>query len=240
MHRRCAGRPARSRSPPPPLAWSSPGAASSSGSGSAAAGTTPAGTTSAATTSGAATPAHRFQRVRHQLRPRSPRSSCPRAPCRSRPRSATPGSTATPTAARRRTRSPPSTQVAAGQQIDDGHHVQDNGTTTHSTYDYIVQPNGQISLPTSQFAPSTAGVSIKVVSGGIFWPSAAQLASGQPVHTTLTMQITIAGKTQKITEHITSQGAGHPVGHGPGRHLQRLRRERRGSRDHRRLQHDHR
>ena len=28
------------------------------------------------------------------------------------------------------------------------------------------------------------------------------------MHTTLTMEFTIAGKTQKITEHITSQGQG--------------------------------
>jgi hypothetical protein len=84
----------------------------------------------------------------------------------------------------------------------------DNGTTTHASYDYVVRPNGQISLPISQFAPSEAGVSIKVVSGGIYWPSAAELAGGQPVHTTLTMQVTVAGKTQTVTEHITSQGQG--------------------------------
>jgi hypothetical protein len=102
------------------------------------------------------------------------------------------------------------TQVAAGQQIAMATTFTDTGTTTHDTYDYVVQPNGQISLPTSQFTSSiaTSGISIKVLSGGIFWPSAAQLASGQPVHTTLTMEFTIAGKTQKITEHITSQGQG--------------------------------
>jgi hypothetical protein len=102
------------------------------------------------------------------------------------------------------------TQVAAGQQIAMATTFTDTGTTTHDTYDYVVQPNGQISLPTSQFTSSmaTSGVSIKILSGGIFWPSAAQLASGQPVHTTLTMEFTIAGKTEKITEHITSQGQG--------------------------------
>jgi len=101
-----------------------------------------------------------------------------------------------------------STQVAGGQQVTMAIAFTDNGTTTHASYDYVVQPNGQISLPTSQFAPSEAGVSIKVVSGGIYWPSAAELAGGQPVHTTLTMQVTVAGKTQTVTEHITSQGQG--------------------------------
>ena len=100
------------------------------------------------------------------------------------------------------------TQVAAGQQVTMATTFKDNGTATHASYEYIVQPNGQIALPTSQFAPSTAGLTMKIVSGGIFWPSAAQLASGQPVHTTLVMELTIEGKTQKITEHITSQGQG--------------------------------
>ena len=100
------------------------------------------------------------------------------------------------------------TQVSAGQQVTMDTAFTDNGTTTHDSYEYIVEPNGEISLPTSQFAPSSSGVTFKVISGGIFWPSAAQLASGQPVHTTLTMQFTVAGKTQTITEHITSQGQG--------------------------------
>ena len=100
------------------------------------------------------------------------------------------------------------TQVAAGQQVTMDTTFTDNGTATHESYEYIIEPNGQIALPTSQFAPASSGVTFKVISGGIFWPSAAQLASGQPVHTTLTMQFTIAGKTQTITEHITSQGQG--------------------------------
>jgi hypothetical protein len=100
------------------------------------------------------------------------------------------------------------TQVSAGQQVTMDTTFTDNGTSTHDSYEYIVEPNGEISLPTSQFAPSSSGATFKVLSGGIFWPSAAQLASGQPVHTTLTMEFTIAGKTQTITEHITSQGQG--------------------------------
>jgi hypothetical protein len=100
------------------------------------------------------------------------------------------------------------TQVSAGQRVTMDTTFTDNGTSTHESYEYIVEPNGEISLPTSQFAPSSAGVTFKVISGGIFWPSAAQLASGQPVHTTMTMEFTVAGKTQTITEHIISQGQG--------------------------------
>jgi hypothetical protein len=100
------------------------------------------------------------------------------------------------------------TPVSAGQQVTMDTTFIDNGTSTHASYEYIVEPNGEIALPTSQFAPSESGVTMKVLSGGIYWPSAAQLASGQPVHTTLSMEITVAGKTQTITEHITSQGQG--------------------------------
>jgi hypothetical protein len=102
------------------------------------------------------------------------------------------------------------TQVASGQQVTMAIAFTDNGTTTHASYDYIVQPNGEISLPTSQFTSSFAntGATIKIVSGGIFWPSAAQLASGQPVHTTLVMSIKVSGVNETITEHITSQGEG--------------------------------
>jgi hypothetical protein len=103
-----------------------------------------------------------------------------------------------------------STQVAAGQLVAMTSAFTDNGTTTHSTYDYIVQPNGQISLPTSQFTSSmsSSGASVKILSGGIYWPTAAEVSGGQPVHSTLVMEITIAGKVEKITEHITSTGEG--------------------------------
>ena len=45
------------------------------------------------------------------------------------------------------------TQVSAGK-VTMATTFKDNGTTTHDSYEYIVEPNGQISLPTSQFAPS--------------------------------------------------------------------------------------
>jgi hypothetical protein len=102
------------------------------------------------------------------------------------------------------------TQVAAGDQVAMGVTFKDNGATTHTSWDYIVAPNGQISLPTSQFTSSlsSAGGSVKLLSGGIYWPTSAQVASGQPVHSTLVMEIAVEGKTQKITEHITSTGEG--------------------------------
>jgi hypothetical protein len=102
------------------------------------------------------------------------------------------------------------TQVAAGLQVAMATAFKDNGTTSHLTYDYIVEPNGQISLPTDEFtsAMSSTGVSVKILSGGVYWPTAAALSSGQPVHSTMVMEISMQGTTEKITENITSTGLG--------------------------------
>jgi hypothetical protein len=103
------------------------------------------------------------------------------------------------------------TPVAAGEEVAMAIAFKDSGTTTRMSWDYIVEPNGEISLPTSQFTSSmsSAGGSVKILSGGIYWPTAAQVSSGQPIHSTLVMEITVEGKTEKITEHITSTGEGN-------------------------------
>jgi hypothetical protein len=178
------------------------GCGKSTGSGAAAAGTTAAGTTAGATTSGTGSTASASG---------SASQASTVVSTGSLPFPTTVGDTWTYSNSNGSTsenKIASNTQVAAGQQVTMATTFKDNGTATHASYEYVVQPNGQIALPTSQFAPSTAGMSMKIVSGGIFWPSAAQLASGQPVHTTLVMELTIEGKTQKITEHITSQGQG--------------------------------
>jgi hypothetical protein len=102
------------------------------------------------------------------------------------------------------------TQVASGQQVTMDTAFTDGGTTTRSHYAYIVQPNGQISLPFSQFGSSgsSGGFSVKLISGSLFWPSAAELASGRPYHSTLTLAYTIAGKKQQVTMHATATGEG--------------------------------
>jgi hypothetical protein len=178
------------------------GCGTSTGSGSGAAGSTPVSTTSAATTSGTGSTASATG---------SASQASTVVSTGSLPFPTTVGDTWTYSNSNGSTsenKIASNTQVAAGQQVTMANTFKDNGTTTHASYEYLVQPNGQIALPTSEFAPSTAGLTMKIVSGGIFWPSAAQLASGQPVHTTLVMELTIEGKTQKITEHITSQGQG--------------------------------
>jgi hypothetical protein len=100
------------------------------------------------------------------------------------------------------------TQVPSGQQVLMDNSLKLNGVTQSSHYSYIVEPNGQIVLPFSQFNTGAAGVSVKLVSGGMYWPSAAELASGQAYHSTLTMEFTIAGKTEQVATHITATGEG--------------------------------
>jgi hypothetical protein len=102
------------------------------------------------------------------------------------------------------------TQVSSGQQVLMDTAFTDGGTTTRSHYAYVVQPNGQITLPFSQFGSSgsSGGFSVKLISGSLFWPSAAQLASGQPYHSTLTLAYTIAGKKEQVTMHTTATGDG--------------------------------
>ncbi len=100
------------------------------------------------------------------------------------------------------------TQVSSGQQVLMDGIFKDNGTTTSSHFSYIIEPNGQIMLPFSQFDSSESGVSVKLVTGGLYWPSAAELASGQAHHSTLTIDFTVAGKTEQVVTHITATGGG--------------------------------
>ncbi len=100
------------------------------------------------------------------------------------------------------------TQVSSGQQVLMDTTFKDNGTTTSSHYSYIFEPNGQITLPFSEFDSAGSGVSVKLVSGDLYWPSAAELASGQAHHSTLTIEFTVDGKTQTVTTHVTATGGG--------------------------------
>ena len=67
----------------------------------------------------------------------------------------------------------------------------------------IVHSDGSISVPMT-----TMGDSFKIKSGSVIWPSAAQLASGQPHHDTLVMTMTMAGQTSTITAHVVVKGEG--------------------------------
>jgi hypothetical protein len=100
-------------------------------------------------------------------------------------------------------------QVSAGQEVKMDITTTVEGKASSSSASYILEPNGQISLPFSQLSQgSSSGFSLKVISGGVFWPSAAQIASGQTYHTTMKLEFDLQGKKADTTAHITVQGAG--------------------------------
>jgi hypothetical protein len=74
-----------------------------------------------------------------------------------------------------------------------------NGSTV-----WIFHPNGTITFPVAE----DLGVQITHSSGGILLPSAAQAASGKPLHSTISLSFVVDGKTYTETGHVTAQGAG--------------------------------
>jgi hypothetical protein len=82
------------------------------------------------------------------------------------------------------------------------------GSTTHDTAYYVVNSDGSISLPFSQFNTSSSTASVKLISGNIFWPPADQISSGQAYHSALKIEFSSGGMDQHVTAHVTVRGAG--------------------------------
>jgi hypothetical protein len=73
----------------------------------------------------------------------------------------------------------------------------------------------QSSLTVQEIAYSDGRIGIPVSLGGLglnakgtYWPSPAQLASGQPVNETPTASMTVGGKTIPVREHLVMKGDG--------------------------------
>jgi hypothetical protein len=92
------------------------------------------------------------------------------------------------------------TPVAGGQRVT--MTTVGGGKETHLTY--MFNSDGSISVPFSQ----VGGTAIKVTSGSIVWPSAADLSSGQTHTSTLTFELTVAGQVIHETAHVTVRGKG--------------------------------
>ena len=75
-------------------------------------------------------------------------------------------------------------------------------TVTRSTF--VVHPDGSIAVPLTQLG-STA---VSVQSGSIVWPSAAQLASGQPYTDHLVITMHEAGKAITVKPRVVVRGTG--------------------------------
>jgi hypothetical protein len=98
--------------------------------------------------------------------------------------------------------------VSGGQQVTMTSAITSLGGTSNDTAYYIINSDGSISLPFSQFDTNSSGTSVKLISGSIFWPPAAELASGKAYHDTLRIDFVEGGVKQKVDAHVTVQGAG--------------------------------
>jgi hypothetical protein len=99
------------------------------------------------------------------------------------------------------------TPVSGGQQVTMATTSTVDGTTSRNTGYYVVHSNGEISLPLSQFDTSSS-TTVKLISGGVYWPPAAQLAAGDTSHSTIKIEFSESGVSQKVDAHITVKGAG--------------------------------
>lgn len=98
------------------------------------------------------------------------------------------------------------TPTAGGEQVTMTTQSQlpDLPTTKPATVILILHSDGSISYPLAQLG-STA---VTIKSGSIIWPSAAQLASGQPYTDQLVMSVTEAGHATTVTANVVVKGAG--------------------------------
>jgi hypothetical protein len=78
------------------------------------------------------------------------------------------------------------------------------GSPTTTTSSLIVHSDGSISVPLTQVGNS----SFKLKSGSVIWPSAAELASGQPHHDTLVISMGGAGRSSTVRAHVVVKGEG--------------------------------
>lgn len=100
------------------------------------------------------------------------------------------------------------TSASGGQQVTMSSAITSLGNTSNDTAYYVIHSDGSISLPFSQFDTNSSGTSVKLISGSIFWPPAAELASGKAYHDTLRIDFIESGVKQKVDAHVTVQGAG--------------------------------
>jgi hypothetical protein len=76
--------------------------------------------------------------------------------------------------------------------------------STPTTLTYQFNSDGSISVPFTQIGNS----SVTVKAGGVVWPPASALDSGQPTTSTLSLQIKEAGQTVNAKADVTVKGGG--------------------------------
>ncbi|MGO8957254.1 MAG: hypothetical protein ACLQFR_07790 [Streptosporangiaceae bacterium] len=81
------------------------------------------------------------------------------------------------------------------------------GSTSRSQSQFVFHSDGSISYPFSQFNTGSTD-QVRLISGGLFWPPASQIASGKAFHSTLKISVKISGVQKTVTAHLTVQGGG--------------------------------
>lgn len=96
------------------------------------------------------------------------------------------------------------TPDSAGERVEIKTHTDITGLpTTATTLTYQFNSDGSIKVPYAQ-----VGNTVTIKSGGILWPSRAQLATGQPQTSTLLVQVKVAGRKISVRAHVTVKGGG--------------------------------
>jgi hypothetical protein len=81
------------------------------------------------------------------------------------------------------------------------------GTKHTSQSDFVFHSDGSITYPFNQFNTGST-TKVQLISGGLFWPPAAEIASGRPFHSTLKISIGVGGVHKSVVAHVTVQGGG--------------------------------
>ena len=91
--------------------------------------------------------------------------------------------------------------VPGGNQVTTTHAY--NGATVKETL--VFNADGSITTPLPSLS---SGGTVAVKSGGVIWPSQAQINSGQAHTSAIVLRITIGGQARTITTHVTVRGSG--------------------------------
>jgi hypothetical protein len=95
--------------------------------------------------------------------------------------------------------------VAGGQRVRMRVITREAGVSARpSSLTYLFHSDGSITVPLAQFADEK----VRLVSGRIIWPTTAQLASGQALHSKLVFGTTIVGHDLRVTAHAVVKGGG--------------------------------
>ena len=96
------------------------------------------------------------------------------------------------------------TRVADGTQVTMAQTTNASGSAQTNSFSYVVRPDGSITVPLD-FSVSSGDT---VTSTGSYWPTPAQIASGQPVDETPVTTMTLSGQTTTVTAHAVVKGEG--------------------------------